>query len=169
MLQTWALIALSTAISMFYSLACGSDAVKQVTAVPSSGGVVVLSISPSSGSLGTEVTIRGSGFTSTNNDVGFSNPNITTYGGGHAGYLNELSSADGRTLRFRLPDNAGLLLGVCAMSQLKIGQACPDGGLPLPVGDSEVFVANDHGQSNHVPFSVSGTGAADTTPAVSQE
>ena len=165
MLQTVVLLALSAAVSASISLACGSNATEQSTAVPSVEGVVVDSIAPPSGPLGSEITIRGSGFTSTNNDVGFSNPNITTYGGGHAGYLNELSSSDGRTLRFRLPDNAGLLLGVCAMSQLKIGQACPDGGLPLPVGDSEVFVANEHGESNHVTLSVSGT--AEATPAAS--
>ena len=149
-----ALAALWAALSAWLSSACGSDNAQPRSTMPPQA-VVVESISPSSAPLGTEVVIHGSGFTSANNDVGFGNPKIN-FGGQHAAYLSGLSSPDGTTLRFRLPDNQRVLLGACALSQLKPGEGCPSIGISLPTGDSEVFVVNQNGRSNSVTLSVSG-------------
>lgn len=138
--------------------ACGGGSILQATPAPPSAGVTIESISPSSAIVGSEITITGSGFTATDNDVAFSNPAYT-------GYLNELASTNGSTLRFALPDNASRLLAVCAVSQLKTGEGCPLGGLPLPLGEGEVYVVNDNGEGNHVTFTVLGTGTPEATPA----
>ena len=104
------------------------------------------------------MVIRGSGFTSTDNDVAFTYP-ISAHEQQTA-YLNEISSSDGKTLRFSLPDNEGVLLGACAMTQLKPPEelqpveACPSIGYQLPTGDSEMFVINKDGESSSVTFTV---------------
>ena len=143
----------AAAVSICVSVACGSG--------PSGSpqAVVLESISPSSGPFGTAVTIRGSGFTAANNDVGFTNPKIS-YQGRQTAYLNGLCTADGKTLRFSLADT----LGACAFSQLKPSEACPAIGLLLPTGDSGVFVANENGTSNSVTFTVSGSPTAEPSP-----
>lgn len=156
------LAALSAGLSAWLSSACGSDGA-QPSSTLSPQAVGIESISPPSGPLGTEVVIRGSGFTSVENDVGFSNPKID-FQGQHTGYLNGLSSPDGRTLRFRLPDNDDVLLSACAFSQLKSNEECPDIGLLLPTGESEVFVINQNGKSNTVTFSVSGPPTSQPSP-----
>jgi hypothetical protein len=145
-LVTLAFAALS--VSAWLSSACGSDPGQSETPQ----GVVIESISPSSGPPGTAVVIRGSGFTSTDNDVAFRYPISAQKQ--QTAYLNDLSSPDGETLRFSLPDNDNVLLGACAMSQLKPGEACPDIGYQLPTGDSEMFVINENGESNSVLFAV---------------
>jgi hypothetical protein len=138
-------------LSAWVSAGCGDDG---APASPTEG-VVIESISPASASLGAEVVIRGSGFAAENNDVGFTNPEID-FQGRHTGYLNGLPSSDGKTLRFNLADNENVLLAACAFSQLKTNEACPDIGLLLPLGDSEVIVTNENGTSNSVTISVTG-------------
>jgi len=139
-----------------WSSACGSSGGHPTsTAVPA--GVAISSISPTSGVPGTEVTIHGSGFAASNNDIAFRNSGID-FQGQHIGYLNDISSSDGSTLTFNLPDNQGRLLGACAFSQLATTEACPTIGLLLPNGESEVFVVNDRGMSNSVPFLFSDPG-----------
>lgn len=98
------------------------------------------------------MVIRGSGFTSTDNDVAFRYPISAQEQ--QTAYLNQLSSSDGKTLRFSLPDNEGVLLGACAFSQLKTNEACPSIGYQLPTGDSEVLAINKNGESNSVLFTV---------------
>ena len=157
-----ALATLWAALGVWLSLACGSDGAQPNPTLPPQG-VVVESITPLSGPLGTKVVIHGSGFTSESNDVGFSNPEIG-FQGQHTAYLNGISSPDGRTLRFTLPDNDNVLLAACAFSQLKANEACDDIGILLPTGDSEVFVINQIGRSNSVTFSVSGPPATQPDP-----
>lgn len=133
--------ALWATLGAWLSSACGSGGAV---------AVVVENISPSTADLGTEITLHGSGFTSTDNDVGFSNPEINFQGSSTA-YLNEVASPDGTTLHFTLPED----IGACAMSQLKQNEGCPLIGLPLPTGDSELFVINENGKSNSMTISVS--------------
>jgi len=142
--------------------ACGSDGEEvDPTALPQ--GVVLASISPSSGPLGVEVVLSGSGFTAENNDVGFVHPEID-FQGQHTGYLNGLSSPDGTTLRFSLPDNDNVLLGACAFSQLGPDEACEAIGLLLPAGGSAIFVVNENGTSNSVFFTVTESPTAQPSP-----
>ncbi len=142
-------------VSAWFSSSCSSDAPEPGTALPAQAAVLE-SISPSSGPPGTAVVIRGSGFTSTDNDVAFRYPISAQKQ--QTAYLNGLSSSDTNTLRFSLPDNGGVLLGACAMTQLKPGEACPDIGYELPTGESHIFVINKNGESNSVTFTVSEPG-----------
>lgn len=119
--------------------------------------VVIDSISPSGGPLGSEAVLHGSGFTPEENDIGFTHPEID-FQGQDTGYLNGVSSPDDETLRFNLPDNDGVLLSACAFSQLGPDGACPAIGIFLPLGETEVFVVNERGESNRVTFSVSDDG-----------
>lgn len=105
------------------------------------------SLEPTSGTIGTEIVIRGSGFDIHNNDIAFSHPQIN-FQGSHTAYLNSVPSPDGKTLRFTLPD----VLGACAFSQMRPGEACPSIGLGLPSGTITVSVVNRHGWSNGLVF-----------------
>ncbi|MBI1886317.1 MAG: IPT/TIG domain-containing protein [Chloroflexi bacterium] len=109
--------------------------------------VRIESIWPSSGTIGTGVTIRGSGFSPDNNDVAFTHHSINFQGSSTA-YLNGVASPEGRTLRFKLPE----LLGACPFSQMKADQACPAIGIGLPVGTIAITVVNRKGSSNSVTF-----------------
>lgn len=147
---------------IWLSTACGSGGAEQgSTLVPQA--VFLESASPSSGPLGTEVILHGAGFTSENNDVGFSHPAID-FQGRNTAYLNYLSSRDGITLRLDLPDNDDVLLAACAYSQLGPNERCPDIGLLLPFGEVQVSVINDNGESNRIAFFVSEPGTAQPTP-----
>lgn len=115
--------------------------------------VVTESISPSSGSLGTEVVISGSGFTTTGNDIAFTHPGID-FQGGNTAYLNGISSPDGKILRFNLPDNNNVLLGACAYSQMKPDEVCPSIGILLLEGVVQISVVNKNGESNSLTFTV---------------
>lgn len=111
--------------------------------------VIIESIAPSSGSLGTEVAIQGSGFTLDNNDIGFAHKDIN-FQGSNTAFINDVTSPDGKTLRFTLP----YLLGACAISKVPPNAACPDIGLVLSKGDTQIFVVNKNGTSNRVAFTV---------------
>jgi hypothetical protein len=131
----------------------GKPTVATTTPGYSSRPVSIEGISPSRAPLGGRVTIRGSGFSLKNNDVGFAHPDVDPQGQ-DIGYLNGIASVDAKTLTFNLPDNQGVLLAACAFSQSAPGAACPDVGITLPFGDSVVFVANEYGSSNGVTLTV---------------
>jgi DNA-binding CsgD family transcriptional regulator len=103
------------------------------------GPARIESISPGSGTIGTQVVIRGSGFDVSGNDIGF------TLGAGGTAYQSGVPSPDGATLRFKLQDT----LGACAMSQVDL---CPSIGLPLPAGELKVAAYSRNGISNAVSF-----------------
>jgi len=60
-------------------------------------GITITNIAPTSGPVGTLVTVRGSGFAAQNNTVKFGK-----------GYVRGLSSSDGSTIRFSVPEGLDL-------------------------------------------------------------
>lgn len=134
--------------------ACGTDG-QDYPRTPGVQAVVLERVSPTTVPLGAAVTIHGSGFSAEDNDIAFGNPAIN-FQGRHRGYLNGISSPDGMTLSFSLPDNDNVLLAACAFSQLGPNEACEDIGLHLPLGESEVAVINENGESNTVTLTVVG-------------
>ena len=100
----------------------------------------ITSLNPSSGGVGTAVTITGSGFTATGNTIKLGN-----YVGAQS-----VSSADGATLTFTIPAS---LSPYCPA-----GQACPMYAMLTRPGTYQVSVTNVDGPSNQVPFVVTGSG-----------
>ncbi len=99
-------------------------------------------LAPSSGAVGTTVTIHGSGFTATGNHVNFAD--ATAWGAGT--YSTEISSPDGMTLSFVVPASKG---------------ACPPGAYctlvywpPYQPGLYSVSVTNVNGTSNSSTFAI---------------
>ena len=113
--------------------------------------VVLESISPSSGTIGTKVTIRGSGFATENNDIGF----VSSSSGSDPetwGYLNGIDSLDGKTLRFKIGGD----LSACAYSRLQSDEACIQIAYGIPLGNTIIKVVNKIGVSNNINFIVTG-------------
>ena len=101
-------------------------------------------ISPDSGSIGSMVTIGGSGFTENNNSI-FVRGKIV---------LSDIRSFDGRTLEFSLPEGTPCLFTAANNNNSK-GNACP------------IKVVNANGVSNAKPFMV--TGAFIVPPSIPPE
>src|SRR5262245_57102708 len=74
-------------------LASSCDSVTALAPAPVGGTPTLSSLSPSSGRVGTAVVVRGSDFSSSRNHVHFG-----------LGYVANLPSSDGTTLRFVVPD-----------------------------------------------------------------
>jgi hypothetical protein len=102
---------------------------------PQGTGVEVSSISPASGAIGTQVTIYGSGFTSTENRVQFG-----------SGAIANLNSYDGKTLSFTVPSYLG--------PYCPPGNACPMYVMVVSPGVYGVTVVNANGTSNSSQFTV---------------
>jgi hypothetical protein len=118
------------------------------------------SLSPARGPSGTEVIVSGSGFATTDNLMTFGPSFGLRYPDGTPGNrVAGLGSADGRTLRFTVPNQgpAGVLCdasGNCAETVFI---------LPKP-GSYEVTVINANGTSNAMRFELTTGGAMPTTP-----
>ena len=93
-------------------------------------------VTPVGGHVGGEVTITGSGFSPTGNTVKFG-----------PGYLRNLTSEDGATLRFVVPDG----LDLCAPDA---PGPCPGSYPQLTPGKYAVAVMTPGGTSNSVTFTV---------------
>lgn len=113
---------------------------------------VIERVLPDKASIGTEISVIGSGFTSTKNSLQF--------GIGFA-YLNDLTSSDGKTITFKLPDS----FDTCN----------PDGSVcaellsqPIPGQTYEVAVINANGRSNSVKFTVASGAETPTQPPASR-
>ena len=93
---------------------------------------VISSVFPASAPARTEVTITGSGFAQTGNEIHFGTEIIP-----------DVASADGKTLVFAVP------------SGCRGGSPCAPGTYPeiLP-GSYEIYVVNEKGTSNKVVFTV---------------
>ena len=107
------------------------------------------SISPSSGTIGTKITITGREF-NLNNDIAFANiKGNKTDQDYKTIYINNLTSLDGRTLNFELPQYGGLCPSV-----IKPIEACPEIAVTLNEGEYELFVVNKNGESNKKRFAI---------------
>lgn len=113
------------------------------------GGQVpfIESITPSQGSIGTNLKIEGKGFTS-NNDVAFRLAQVSE--GREIGYASNIASSDTTTLTFVLPE----ALGVCAYSQMTDDTACSAIALLLPQGETDIWVINKNGESNKMKLRI---------------
>jgi len=109
-----------------------------VTVTSSSGsgqsGVSLLSLSPLQGSVGTQVTLSGSGFTSVN---------IVNFG---SGSITNVSSSNGTTLIFGVPS---YVAPYCAPYT-----ACPAYAQQVASGTYNISVHNQNGTSNVLTFQV---------------
>lgn len=99
-------------------------------------------LTPSSGPVGTVVTIHGSGFAPTGNQV--------TLDGMVAGLLDGLSSPDGKTLTFTVPSGLG--------PNCKPDQACPMYMRVITPGSYAVGVISNGITYNIGTFTVTGVG-----------
>lgn len=106
-------------------------------------------ISPSLGSIGTEITIYGRGFTS-DNDIAFTANIEKDPGTSSHAYINKVSSADGKVIKFTLPRD----FSACAFSRLGPNEACIMLAITLMKGNYEVKVVNKNGESNSLPFEI---------------
>ncbi len=107
---------------------------------PTNSVVNINSLNPVSGPVGTAVTITGSGFASTGNNVSMRSYLVA----------GNLTSGDGKTLQFTVP---ATLAPNCA-----VGTACPQYIVSVTPGDYSVVVTNANGTSTAQIFSVtSGT------------
>ncbi len=104
-----------------------------IIVTPAKQAPILSQITPSSGTIGTEVMLTGTGFTPTENTINFGRvPNA----------IINLASSDGKTLTFTVPSQ------LC--NQLSGSAVCPQ----LQPGTYDVSVANAEGTSNAVEFKV---------------
>jgi hypothetical protein len=102
------------------------------------------SIEPSSATFGDEIVIRGYGFSTTTNTIGFG-----PMPDGSEIYQNRAQSDDGQTLRFDLDST----MGVCGPAfPPQPDVPCILIGFELPLGEFDLSVSNDYGISNTVKF-----------------
>jgi len=115
----------------------------------SASGSAITSLSPSSGSVGTRVTIHGSGFDATGNTVSFAASVVQEPGQmlSEPSVIPELSSADGRAIVF---DVLAVWRPACSYPP----GPCPIANVPTAPGTYSVSVANSSGTSNSVSFLV---------------
>ena len=111
------------------------------TPVPQSGPVILNSLSPATGSVGTTVTIYGSGFIASNKvlldgNVGAADVHLGSFTNGH------------QSITFTIPSAIG--------PNCKPDQACPMYMRLVTNGTYQVTVENDNGTSNAVPLTITG-------------
>lgn len=109
---------------------------------PADLAVKITSLFPTSGTVGTQVTVNGSGFTTTDNTINFG-----------SGYIKNLASTGGQTLKFTVPTT----LDLCPPA----GGTCNNSAASVTPGAYDVSVTNSSGTSYLVLFTVK-TGGTDT-------
>lgn len=129
------------------SVADSSDAPFSIAASGTIVAPAISSLQPTSGPVGTSVTIVGSGFTPTNNSINF---------GGE--YLDGVSS-NGTTITFTIPDT------ITPCPRISSNIACIQLAQQVTPGTYAISVTNANGASNTVNFTVtSKTGALSINP-----
>jgi len=111
---------------------------------PPTEGPVIEKLLPSSGSAGTKIVIKGVGFADAGNNV------LLTAQDSMPGYISNLESKDGKTLRFTVPDG----LDLCPPNAKDRGIPCPLAYPQVIAGEYQVEVHNSQGESNTVTFTV---------------
>jgi hypothetical protein len=119
--------------------ACAHD--HQVSLVAPSRTPTVATVAPASGSVGTAVVVTGEGFTSSTNTIRFG-----------AGYINGLSSSDGVTLHFTVPEGQNLCPPAEGLSPAST--PCPGAYPRVTPGSYSISVMNANGTSNGLTFTV---------------
>ncbi len=104
----------------------------------------ITNLEPSSGAVGTEVTITGSGFTKTKNAVVLG-PNDDMNG-----YVKNLESKNKRTIKFTIPDG----LDACSPEAEDNGYPCSAAYPKVESGEYSIYITNENGESNKVTFEV---------------
>ena len=128
------LLALAAAVGTM----CGcASAVSAPTSAQSAA--TLASLTPASGSVGSSVTLTGSGFAASGNTVKFG-----------AGFIKNLSSPDGRTLRFTVPST----LDECPPASLGLGVPCPDTQRAVVPGVYAITLVGSGAPSAELMFTV---------------
>ena len=116
-------------------------ALKNTQAIP----VALTSLSPTSGPVGTQVTISGFGLNTSGNTIYFA--------GYPQGTFNSISALTGSSLSFSIPS---ALAFPCA-DQTNPLLACPLAERVVVPGNYDIWVSNANGTSNHLTFTVTGS------------
>jgi len=111
----------------------------QAPGTPSTTAPTIDSLSPSSGRPGTVVTVMGQGFAREGNTLKF--------GGG---YIKNVASADGRTLRFTVPAT----LDECPLASMGLGMPCAETHIAVEAGAYAVMLVSASWRSNGLQFKV---------------
>jgi hypothetical protein len=114
-----------------------SSATVSVSTSATSQNLTLTSLSPTSGRVGTQVALTGSGFTASNNTVHF----------GIGGSQN-VASANGTTIYFTIPS----YLSACDL--MTFGMACTPYAQSVTPGSYPVYVTNANGASSILYFTV---------------
>ena len=138
--QPYALRTSRWAIVGFAALRLSCAHASLPSGVTPSADTSITSLSPASGSVGTEVVVTGGGFTTTGNTVRFG-----------VGYINNLGSSDGVTLRFTVPDGLNLCPPPSSMTP---ETPCPGGYPQVKPGSYSILVVNNNGSSGQLTFVV---------------
>jgi len=121
------------------AVATSTCASAQGPASPETATPTMSALAPNAGGVGTLVTISGSSFAADGNTVRFG-----------SGYIKNLSSTDGRTLRFTVPAT----LDECPPASMGLGVPCPETQRPVTAGAYAVFIVDRSGTSNELSFTV---------------
>lgn len=121
-------------LSLTAGSACSSHQVSPNDVTPT-----VSAMNPSSGPIGTIVQLEGSGF--------LANGNVVKFG---PGYLVDLRSDDGRTLRFSVPEGHNL----CPPEHLGLNEPCRDIYPRVMPGDYPVSIVTAKTSSRSTTFRV---------------
>ncbi len=114
-----------------------SSATVSVSPSATSQNLTLTSLSPTSGRVGTQVTLTGSGFTASNNTVHFG-----------IGGLQNVASANGTTIYYTIPS----YLSACDL--MTFGMACTPYAQSVVTGTYPVYVTNSNGASSILYFTV---------------
>jgi hypothetical protein len=127
--------------------ACSGSNVPTNGSASAQSAFAIASLTPSSGSIGTNVVIHGSGFTPDGNTVSFA-ARESGQMPGEPSVIPNLASADGRTITFTV---LSVWRPACSYSP---PGPCPFANIPTAPGTYAVSVTNSNGTSNAVNFVV---------------